>query len=412
MTSVSTLRSAGSFRRCLTTLGGRPPLPLVALLALFVSASGRLAGQEVLDRSLSLRLISSPDKGDSRSSLDQFGMRPTLVVVPCQNHPGSDVLERQLQALSQVDRLASKWRRAGGEVVCLDPLLKIEKSDGRRESARVLERARMKHTLCATLEDDTLRFVIESDIRDRLFRQPFVDAPEFRWVFLGEPGTVTSRGQDVFGEEVRSLLKTISAPALSIDRGTARCFEAINEWRLADAQKSIAKVRSKEAEQAERLEQMLESTVARYRRVHVEPLAERGLLTELAVVLDHLVEVSGKRTDLGGALRGELENLRSSDRYAAASQQRIIRDTTMKLLDEVEDAVDAAYTKAMNGRGGYDQAVYSKQVATLYPATIERVADYVRQHSESPYRREVALFLMEFREELQYARSVLRGGGE
>lgn len=404
---------------CPRRLGERPASPrslricaglAVAALSLAASMPAQMGQSVAIGRSVPLRAIATPTKSDARYQLSQFGLRPTLVVVPCRSKFDKKVPKSYLKRLTRLDRLADKWRRAGGEVVCLDPRGVVRLSKDKRKDAEVLRRGRLKKVFCTAIADDPLEFVLESNVQEQHLFQPFEDEPVFRWVLLGEPGRITKSGGDVFASDVQAMLGTLEAPSLATDKRTRKGFDAINEWRLGDAQRAIARLSEEHADAARRLQQLLDRAVARHQQDHCAPLAERGLLVEHAEELERLAAAADPRTELGRKFTVDLDALRASPEFDRAAAHRDLRNRMLARLTATEDAVDKAYDKVAVRFDGYNDKAYNQLVVDNYPTAIADVAAYVRDNRASPYHREVALLLMEFKEDLQYARSVVAGG--
>ncbi|MCA8981562.1 MAG: hypothetical protein H6831_08290 [Planctomycetes bacterium] len=360
-----------------------------------------------LDCSGRLVEIDATQKGDPRDNLALFGQRPTLVLVSVNPRWNADDIKDYVKTLKRVDKLAAKWEQDGFEVLCIVPQAWMEQK-GKKIALDLVDRAKPNHMTCARLDEWDIDSPLDQPVRDELLETRYGSELGFRWALIAELGTIAASGDDVFDKSVEDLRKSLQASPACKDGSTKRCFAALAEWRLGDAEEQLAKLESGAA--AERCAAELEELHARlqraeehYRKVFCAPLQERGMLAEYVTRLERLAAMFRTESESGSRVSAEVQAIRAQDDYAAAVEQYERYLEMRKLRTELEAAVDSEYDARARADADYDEAAYYAAVAKLYPAAIERLNAYVKEQRDSPYCKTIGIILMDLREELTYA---------
>lgn len=362
----------------------------------------------VLDKSGELVDVVPVEKSDPRDNVALFGQRPTLLLVSVNPSWNAGEIKNYVKTLKRVDKLAAKWEQSGFEVLCIVPQAWMEQK-GKRIALDLVDRAKPDNMSCARLGDWDIYSPFEQPVRDDLLVTRYGTELTFRWAVIQELGAISASGDDVFDKSLEELRKSLKAPEVSLDGSTKRCFSALAEWRLGDAEELLAKLESgaaaeRYATEIEELRGRIELAEAYYRRVFCEPLRERGMLAEYVDQLERLAGMFGAASENGTRLRAEAESVRGESSYAASVVFRERYLAMRALQAELEAAVDREYESRAGEREDFDEATYYAAVEKLYPAAIEQLNTYVKEQRESPYYRTIASILMELNEDLTYAR--------
>lgn len=347
-------------------------------------------------------------KSDPRDNLALYGQRPTLLLVSVHPSWKADEIKEYVKTVKRVDKLAAKWERAGFDVLCVMPQAWMEQK-GKRIALDLVDRAKPSHMSCALRADRDLHSLFEQPVKGDLLAIRYGSELSFRWALIEELGVVRASGSDVFDKSLETRLESIELPALCKNSTTERIFDAINEWRLGDAEEQLAKLEAGvaadrfESEIAE-LRERITKAEQHFRKVFCAPYQDRKMLADHVDQLDRLAAMFGTESANGDRLRAESQALRQSENYAAAVRQRERYRAMIQLADDLEAAVDREYEARMGKRADYDEAQYYAAVLELYPAAIEQLNLYVKEERESPYYKVVAMILMDVNEELAYAR--------
>jgi len=380
-----------------SSLGTAPTPPAVDLAGLRLDASGEL---EVLRRS---------DRGDRRTNLALYGQRPTLLVLATTASWRESKSRDYVKQLKALDKRASKWTRAGVEVVYIDGPAWIQDGD-EMVDLDLTARAKVKHMTCVRPAAWPVHETRDEPARDELLRPAYTEDLEFRWVLLEELGVIAASGKDALDKALTKRLAALEPDPLAVDSTTKKAFAALDAWRLDDVEARIAQLEETDAPSAPALRARLEAAEAHYRAVFHAPEAERGYLVEAAAYLERLGDVhygGGKGAE---RIRAELLALRASPEFVRAEEHHARFQEQLAVFEAMELRLSDVYEASIDKRTDYDEPKYNQAIREVYPEPLARLTEYVRTQTDSPYRAAIASLVSYAREELQDAGGSTRVG--
>lgn len=365
-----------------------------------------LAGKQ-LDGSATLVDLRPLSAEDRRDNLCLFGQRPTLVVVGTHVEWKKKEAKAYTKRIKKLDKFAAKWKRDGVDVLFIAPRARIfDGKGGEPLELELIAKSKPKNLICAHLGEE-----LPEEVAGELLATVYTSELQFNWALLDGLGAISASGGDLLAKDnakaMEKLRKSLSHSELGSSKQTKAVFEALNQWRLGEADDLLGELEA--AEDGERSEVQAEmrtrlvEAAAYYRRTLCYPQEERGFLPEYVEQLEHFASHHLGESELASSVMAEVEATRSAPEFAGLSEQRAKYKAALAVYEDMDDAVERIYEESMGKNRAYDEAKYNSAIREVYPGAIEELRDHVKALEGSPYRREVAILLMEAKEDLQYA---------
>lgn len=362
-----------------------------------------------LDASGELVVLRHAERDDRRANLALYGQRPTLLVFGTTASWRESKAKEYVKALKALDKRATKWARAGVEVVYVDTLAWVQDGDDRVD-LDLTARAKVKHMTCVRAADGSLHETRGEPAREQLLQPAYTEQLEFRWVLLEELGVVAASGDDALDKGLTKRLGALEPNPLAAASSTKKAFAALDAWRLGDVERRVIELEANDDPSASALRAKLLAAEAHFRAVFHAPEVERGYLVEAAAHLEQLAEVHYAEGPGAERVREEVAALRATPVFARAAEHHAQFQEQLATYERMDRRLAEVYEASLGRSEEYDELKYNKAIREVYPEPLAHLTEFVRTQTDSPYRRAIASLVTYAREELQDAGDAMSAG--
>ncbi len=148
----------------------------------------------------------------------------------------------------------------------------------------------------------------------------------------------------------------------------------------------------------------LEQAESYYRKIFCEPFKDVGYIPEYVEGLESLATEHFRGLGASARIAAEISALKEEASFAVVLKQQSAYHAILKIYAEMESGTQRAYEVALGKSRSYDEMKYNQAIAGVYPGAIKEMESYLGSNRQSPYYKEIALLVMEAREDLAYAR--------